>query len=413
MKTASGRGELDRELAQALRAACGFALHGPLEKVLARRLGPDRARRLRERIRLGEASALTELVESAVVGETYFFRHPEQLAALSRNAFQPRSGALRIWSAGCATGEEAYSLAIALAEAGRAPGADSILGTDVSRRAVEVARAARYGPWSLRRALPPGAARWIRAAGDGYEVAPEVRVGVEFRVHNLLGPAPSGGPFDVVLCRNVLMYFDPAIAREILGRLAAALRPGGWLAVSPAELALADGLPLEPRRDGDAVLLQRAGPKAVAVASPPRAPVAPARPPPPRASAPVAPPAPRPVLSVAPAPAEPPPSPEVDPEALEFLRGALQAEARGDLDASIDGLRRALYLAPGLAVAHAALVPLYRRTGRPADAERARRNALQALQGLDDAVVLPAFDPITVGALRSALELPIRRTRAS
>ena len=70
---------------------------------------------------------------------------------------------------------------------------------------------------------------------------------MEFQVHNLLLPAPQGS-FDVVLCRNVLMYFDPPLAREVLARLAASLRPGGWLALAPAELGLAAGLGLARSR---------------------------------------------------------------------------------------------------------------------------------------------------------------------
>ncbi|HEY6006336.1 MAG TPA: hypothetical protein VIV57_25880, partial [Anaeromyxobacter sp.] len=102
-----------------------------------------------------------------------------------------------------------------------------------------------------------------------------------------------------------------------------------------------------------------------------------------------------------------------DSAAVELLRLAHAAEVRGDLAAAIDGLRRALYLEPDLAVAHATLVPLYRRTGLPADAERARRNALRALEGVDDRATLPGAGPFTAGALRRALEPPGRRARPS
>lgn len=412
MTAASSGRKLDEELVTALRRACGLSLQDSLERVLARRLGASDSAELRARIRLGDPAALVELVESAVVCETYFFRHPEQLAALSGVAFRPvpASVPLRIWIAGCASGEEAYSVAAALLEAGRTPGVDRILATDVSRRALEVARAGRYGSWSLRHPPASGWARWLRPSGDGYEVAPEVRAAVELRVHNLLDPAPQG-PFDVVLCRNVLMYFDPPLAREVLARLAASLRPGGWLALAPAELGLATGLPLEPHQDGVAILLRRTagvvatGPGTLVRPSPASRPRPAGRPPARRPERP-------------PAPSE---RPSTDPRpltgdsaaAIEYLRLALAAEARGDLAAAIDGLRRALYLDPDLAVVHATLVPLYRRTGRPADAERARRNALRALEGLDDGVLLPAAEPITAGALRDALEPPIRRTRAS
>lgn len=414
MTAAASLRVLDAELAEALRRACGLSLRDSVQRLLACRLGAGAAGELRARIRVGDPAALVELIESAVVCETYFFRHPEQLAALSGVAFRPAPASvpLRIWIAGCASGEEAYSVAAVLLEAGRTPGVDRILATDVSRRALEVARVGRYGSWSLRHPPASGWARWLRPSGDGYEVAPEVRAAVEFQVHNLLRPAPQGS-FDVVLCRNVLMYFDPPLAREVLARLAASLRPGGWLVLAPAELGLATGLPLESHQDGVAILLRRTagvvatGPGSLARPSP-----APRRRP---AGGPPRPPPERP-----PAPAERLEPARADPQlltsdsaAIEFLRLALAAEALGDLAAAIDGLRRALYLDPDLAVAHATLVPLYQRTGRPADAKRARRNALRALEGLDDGVLLPAAEPLTAGALRGALEPRVRRSRAS
>jgi chemotaxis protein methyltransferase CheR len=413
MTAATGRRELDADLAQALRRACGLSLLGSLQRGVVRRVEAAGAG-LRARIRRGDPEAVAELVEAAVVGETYFFRDPEQLSALSRLAFRaaPPSEPLRIWCAGCATGEEAYSIAAALLEAGRAPGADRILATDVSRRALETARAGAYGGWSVRRPLGAGEGRWLRPRGDGYEVRPEARAAVEFRVHNLLLPAPPG-PFDVVLCRNVLIYFDPALAREVLARVAASLRPGGWLALAPAELGLAAGLPLEPHREAGAHLLRRSEGSA---AKAPGARAAPLSPPPPLP--PAAPPRGRPEERCAlPARPEPPrAAPQAvagDPAALEFVRLAYAAEVRGDLEGAIDGLRRALYLEPDLALAHASLVPLYRRAGMAADAERARRNALRALEGVDDRAALPGAGAFTAGALRRALQPPSRRPRAS
>jgi chemotaxis protein methyltransferase CheR len=416
--TAAGRGELEVELAQALRRACGLSLLGSLQRLLLRRLGAAGAAALRARIRLGDPEAVTELVEAAVVGETYFFRDREQLEALSRLAFRPASASdrLRIWSAGCASGEEAYSIAIALLEAGRAPGADRIVATDVSRRALEAAQAGAYGRWSVRHPLSRGESRWLRPRGDGHDVAREARASVELRAHNLLHPAPAG-PFDVVLCRNVLIYFEPTAARDVLVRIAASLRPGGWLALAPAELGLAAGLPLEPHREGGTILLRRTAAATARDADarsapPPRRQPERIRPAAsPRGWGPEEPPT-R-LVPPEPAGAAPQLSAGDPPPAFEFLRIAHAAEVRGDLGAAIDGLRRALYLDPDLAVAHATLVPLYRRSGLTADAERARRNALRVLEGLDDGAFLPGTEPITAGALRGALELSIRRARAS
>ena len=90
----------------------------------------------------------------------------------------------------------------------------------------------------------------------------------------------------------------------------------------------------------------------------------------------------------------------------------MAADARGDLAAAVDAVRRALYLDPGLALGHAALVPLYARLGLAEEAARARRNALEALAGLDDAAPLRGVEAITAGALRSALEAQSRPARS-
>jgi chemotaxis protein methyltransferase CheR len=390
----------------------------------------------------GDGPSVARLIEHAVIGETYFFRHPEQLAALGRQLIAPRplGRPLRVWSAGCASGEEPYTVAMMLLEARRATAPDRILATDVSLRALDAARAGLYGEWSLRRVDPARRARFFKASGRRVAISPEVRSRVEFRRHNLVADPAPGGDFDLVLCRNVLIYFGAATARGVLSRLVAALRPGGWLLVGPVEAPLVTGLAVDRLEVAGAVLLRKpddspapaAGPQAAAA----EAPLATPRPwrlvaPPiepveddlaPRRAAPVEPTGPavwEPQLQAALAAARAGDTAEAERRAREaagllcpeaFLLLAAIAEVRGDPAAAVEAVRRAVYLESGLAQAHAMLVTLHLRLGRPDEAARARRNALEALRGLPDAAPLRGLEPITAGALRQALGAGAGRT---
>jgi chemotaxis protein methyltransferase CheR len=249
--------------AGALARAVGLSLADGLERSLERAL--QAAGRelglspgaLAAAVRAGEPRAVEVLVEHAVVGETCFWRHPEALVVLAEE-LAGREGPLRTWCAGCATGEEPYSLAMALLDTGRDRADDAVLGTDVAARALAQAAAGRYQPRALRR-LPPGlAGQWMRETPEGAEVSPRLAAMVRFERHNLLD-APPPGPFDAVLCRNVLIYFEAAAAAAALSRLVAALAPGGFLVLGPVELSLATGLPLEWVDRGGASLLRKPG----------------------------------------------------------------------------------------------------------------------------------------------------------
>jgi chemotaxis protein methyltransferase CheR len=220
----------------------------------ARQLGVE-AGALVSRAVAGDPAATGALVEHALVGETSFWRHPDGLAALAaRLAGAP--GPLAIWSTGCASGEEPYSLRIALLEAGRERTDDRLLATDLSTRALDQARAGAYQAHALRHLPPALVARWLEPGAAGARVVPRLAEGVTWARHNLLDPPPPG-PFDAILCRNVLIYFEPEVASTALRRLVGALRPGGWLLVAPVELSLATGLPLEWVEQGGATLLRR------------------------------------------------------------------------------------------------------------------------------------------------------------
>ena len=181
------------------------------------------------------------------IGETYFLREPRALglvcdqarALLARRAARP----LRIWSAGCCTGEEPYSIALALRRdvPQLPPGRVDILATDLNDAFLDVARAGIYRRWSFRRTDPAGLAPFVRPLGDGrYEIDAALRAQVRFARLNLADavyPSAATGTLaqDVIFCRNVLMYFGPAQAERVVARLRDCLVDGGWLVVNPSE----------------------------------------------------------------------------------------------------------------------------------------------------------------------------------
>ncbi len=183
----------------------------------------------------GPAELVSRLAEAVPVGETYFFREPEHFRYLEEKLFSSRPpGPLKVWSAGCATGEETYSIAACLLGCGY--GAAEILGTDLSQGHLEIARKGNYHSWSLRDSgeLYPA---FGKTGGPLLEVRPELREGVRFLKHNLLEPLPEGeGPFDLIFCRNVLVYFTPEAARQVLSHMTQVLAPTGLLFLGPADL---------------------------------------------------------------------------------------------------------------------------------------------------------------------------------
>lgn len=188
------------------------------------------------------------------VGETYFFREPQVFDVLQTHILpaliqsRRQSGQhLRLWSAGCASGEEAYSLAILLQRL--LPDFRqwniSILATDINPHALQKAAAGIYGDWSFRNAPPWLREGYFRAIPGGqYEIVPAVREMVTFSYLNLAADVyPSllnnTNAMDVIFCRNVLMYFEPGLAADVVRRHYLALVGGGWLVVSPAEMSQA------------------------------------------------------------------------------------------------------------------------------------------------------------------------------
>lgn len=178
-------------------------------------------------------------VNSLTTNHTAFFREKDHFGVLARFIAQRRSGSLRIWSAGCSSGEEPFSIAMTVAEAARTrPVGATILATDVDTQILRKARASVYAKEALDRIDPAWVARYFMPASRGsLQVRPELKQLVTFRHHNLLeddrGPAAQ---YDVVFCRNVLLYFKQETKLRILERLRASLRPDGLLFTGYAEI---------------------------------------------------------------------------------------------------------------------------------------------------------------------------------
>jgi chemotaxis protein methyltransferase CheR len=190
--------------------------------------------------RLGTAwnTELAALAEAVTVNETYFFRNIEQFNVLAEvvlpERIRARSGErrLRLLSVGCSTGEEAYTLAMVAAERVEPSWDVSIAGLDVNRTALRVAAAGRYSRWSLRETPAAAQHRWFRPDGDGVEVDERLRSRVRFLEYNAANDDPllfAPDTYDVVFCRNLLMYLTPVVVAATVARITRALAPGGYL----------------------------------------------------------------------------------------------------------------------------------------------------------------------------------------
>jgi chemotaxis protein methyltransferase CheR len=197
----------------------------------------------------GRDTALSEhVIEALLNNETYFFRDklpfdlllggPVKRLELAR----ARERRLSIWCAGCSTGQEAYSLAMSFAdEAARWQGwTIDIVGTDLSRSAVERARKGTYSQFEVQRGLPVmQMIKWFEELGGGdWRASAKLRERVRFDVRNMIEPPPHPGKFDIILCRNVLLYFAPEMRRLAYARLAEACQPDGTLMLGAGETVI-------------------------------------------------------------------------------------------------------------------------------------------------------------------------------
>lgn len=416
---------------------------------------------------------LDDLVGEITVGETYFFREPGQFAVIREEILPTLLSArsperpLRFWSAGCASGEEPYSLAILVRELGLG-GDVHIVGTDLSRAALAKAVRGRYTRWSLRGVPDDVAHTYFTPAGNHFELAPAVRAAADFRYLNLADdtyPSLSTGVWgmDLIVCRNVLIYFDAETVARVAHRLIDSLSENGWLLLGASDPMLTDLVPCEVVVTGAGLAYRRAAVGRLVL------PTAAAQPPVEPFSAPVA---------------EPPPL--VPAEAVErehhaaddaddaeaavrcyatrdYARAVEYAERvvrrngseatpwivlvrahanRGDLAAAgracaaalerhagaaelhylhavllteaeriadaAAAARRALYLDRGLVVAHLALGGALARLGDADGARRAFRNAERLLVALPPEAVVPASDGEPAGRLVEMARVQMR-----
>lgn len=188
-------------------------------------------------------AVLEAVVEALTTNETSWFRDAQPFMSLSEHIVPELRGAagvgqVRIWSAACSSGQEPYSIAMVLADLAIA-GRLQILGTDLNQQVLARARNGRYSQLEVNRGLPaPMLVKHFTRSGADWEVAPALRSSVSFAQHNLLDAPPSGGPFDVVFLRNVLIYFDLATKRDVLRRVRQVIRPGGYLLLGAAETTI-------------------------------------------------------------------------------------------------------------------------------------------------------------------------------
>ena len=243
-----------------LRRTAQEAALGRFVERRARALGIASAEAYAAQLAAPDHPEVQFLVDAATVGYTWFFRDPTQLRVVAKLLGQRAHAApaTHVWVPGCATGEDAYSIAILARAHGRRV---SILATDINASMLADARAARYGSWSLR-ALGEPERSFFQAAPDGrLELGETLRANVTFALHNLLlaPPAPPGDAagWDLILCRNVLIYFGRDRAYTTVERLGDALAPGGVLLLGASEFLPSAPAGLRVERIDDRLVLRR------------------------------------------------------------------------------------------------------------------------------------------------------------
>ncbi len=211
---------------------------------VARRAGVHALAELVEKLKRGAEALIVEVVEAMTTNESFFFRDKVPFdqfrdimmpALLAARANQRR---IRIWCAACSTGQEPYSLAMILKEmASKIAGwRVEIVGSDLSVEVLEKAKAGVYSQFEVQRGLPiQMLVKNFNQSGEMWQIAPELRAMVQFRPLNLLQDFAHLGMFDVVFCRNVLIYFDQDTKSMVLERLARSMEQDGYLVLGAAE----------------------------------------------------------------------------------------------------------------------------------------------------------------------------------
>jgi chemotaxis protein methyltransferase CheR len=250
-------------------------IYGESKRYYIERRVADRMRALGEtqfggyfqRLR-NEPAELEAMINAFTVNETYFYREDHQLRCLSRSILpeivktKGPGDKIRIWSAPCSTGEEPYSIAIWLLENWSLVDAYNveIVGSDIDTQALEAARQGRYGERALGRLPPELADRYFEPSANGErEIIEDLKESVSFTAANLIegSTLAAQGQFEVIFCRNVLIYFDDAARARAVDNLFTALRPGGFICLGHTESMARITDRFEARRFADAVVYQR------------------------------------------------------------------------------------------------------------------------------------------------------------
>ncbi len=429
-----------------------------------------------------QPALLDDLVGEITVGETYFFREPQQFDFIRHKVVpellsrRPRHHPLRIWSAGCATGEEPYTLAIVLREQGLA--AEHVVASDLARPALSEARRAVYTRWSLRGVSDHIVRTYFEQEGNRFALAPAIRDAVDFRYLNLAEdtyPSLSTGIWgmDLILCRNVLIYFDAETVARVARRLIDSLSEDGWLLLGASDPPFAELVPCDVVVTDAGLAYRRRGHGARPAAPPvtstpfvlPPLPEAPALAQPPQPPDPPATHAPAPVAPMQEAPAgladatrsyaernyeraaeeasrllgrdgsDPAPwivlvralanrgdmvaAGQMCAAALDrhrtsaelvYLHAVLLSEAGRHREAAA-AARRALYLDRGLVVAHLALGGALLRLQDTGGAHRAVGNAQRLLASLAPEEIVPASDGESAGRLAEMARVQMQLLR--
>jgi chemotaxis protein methyltransferase CheR len=355
------------------------------EKLAARPGGPSVYFLLHLQSPAGAAD-LAELIDAISVQKTELFRDESQLSALRTHVLEPMVARmhrpLRLWSAGCATGEEVATLLVMLAELGADPGS-TVLGTDISETAIAKARELCFTSEQMQRVPPMVRDRWFVPAGLGrFTLVGHLKERARFLCHNLMDmPYPraeEGQGFDVIACRNVLIYFTPESFEKVVVTLAGRLAPEGMLMLSAAEPLLRAPPVLRTVRCDQAFFYARAqegalktpsatGLPAVAPAKAPESPIS-GRFPAVSATKPPEPPAP-----------VQPSGPHLEADAL--FAQALEWAGGGEASPqTADTLRSCLVLDPDLAAARYLLGLVLEQRGALAEAAEEYRRALRSLE---------------------------------
>lgn len=287
---------------------------------------------------------IDEVVELLAIHESWFFREPRQLTALAQHILPTLPDPVHVWCAGCARGEEAWSVAMLLAEHRGLKGNWRVTATDLSGRAVEAARRGVYPTSRLRGLSTERRSRFVQRADEEWAIVPALRANVEFLQHNVVTQRPPMASCQVVLCRNVLIYLHESGVRRALESLGQAIGTEGWMLVGAAESLWGVTEEFNIVRLPGAFAYRKTG--------------------------------------APPGPVPPPPSPPrwrgrdtqavSAPPTHELLALAAAASAAGRHDDAVRAYRQAAYLDPDLLEAHAGLAASLAATGDEQGSARAR-----------------------------------------